>query len=68
MKRIYIVFASLIVIAVAGTGWAEAGRNYATGAGFGLGTAFVLWIGWIVLRWIITGFFPALGRKSSAQS
>ena len=62
LKRLYIVFSVLLVVAIAGAAWADAGRSYLTGSLAGLGAAFVLVLVWMVLRWVISGFLPSQTR------
>jgi arginine exporter protein ArgO len=50
LKRLYIVFSVLLVVGVAGTAWADAGRSYLAGGIAALGAAFALWVAWLVLR------------------
>ncbi len=62
LKRLYIVFSVLLVVGVAGTAWADAGRSYLAGGIAALGAAFALWVAWLVLRWVISGFLPSQTR------
>lgn len=63
LKRLYIVISALLVVCVAGTVWADSGGSYVSGGFGGFVAAFVLWVVWRILRWVIAGFFPAATRK-----